>query len=167
MKRKYALVIMTLAIVGSLMAGCSSKEVVEDSEVISETTVNDEDTKVESKADIQNLTVDGVKCGMNGSELLITVPSNPSTGYSWVITDLSAGMTYNDYDFIEDYPDEQLEGAGGTEIMHFNAEEPGDGAIKMVYRQDWDGGDTEYVYEIKYTVDDALNITINSIKDVK
>ncbi len=68
-------------------------------------------------------------------EFAIVLPSNPTTGYSWV-----PGF---DEDFIElasqtFTPSSELVGAGGVEVFTFNALEEGETEIKFMYIRPWE-----------------------------
>jgi len=73
-----------------------------------------------------------------GSRFTITVPSNPSTGYSWRLANrpsakvvTSAGSKYNE-------PAEPMPGRGGTETWTFDAVKAGATTISMEYLRPWE-----------------------------
>ena len=68
-----------------------------------------------------------------GQELQVTMPSNPTTGYSWNLTQnpdpqylLSIGANYTP-------PAQQVPGAGGTETWTFKGVKAGTTSFTLVY----------------------------------
>jgi inhibitor of cysteine peptidase len=71
--------------------------------------------------------------------LVVTLHSNPTTGFSWTITQLP--------DFLEQIGDEEyrqyadttnMVGAGGTSIWNFRAVAPGSGTLRFAYQRPWE-----------------------------
>jgi inhibitor of cysteine peptidase len=58
-----------------------------------------------------------------GDMLTLTLPSNPTTGYSWQVMEIdNAILTQNgEADYKQSSDSEGLVGAGGTETFHFKA----------------------------------------------
>ncbi|WP_280358303.1 protease inhibitor I42 family protein [Nocardia otitidiscaviarum] len=74
-----------------------------------------------------------------GQRLLIRLPSNPSTGYSWGTVRFDQGILIQDGD--PDYqadPGPDMPGKGGTETWAFRAERPGTTTLELVYARPWE-----------------------------
>lgn len=69
-----------------------------------------------------------------GSAFSVTLPENPTTGYSWNLVH-SAGLTLLNDEFIP--PSTQLVGAGGTRLWLFSAVEKGNQSVHGEYRRPW------------------------------
>ena len=69
-----------------------------------------------------------------GTELLIELPSNPSTGYEWTYTIEGDALTVLEDEFIQGTPAEP--GTPGTRRLR--VEVNGDGRIAMDYRRPWE-----------------------------
>ncbi|MEN6644721.1 MAG: protease inhibitor I42 family protein [Armatimonadia bacterium] len=74
-----------------------------------------------------------------GSTVSLTLPENPSTGYSWHkswVPQTSLALLYDIYD-----PDEPVaDGSGGQRRLVFGTQKPGTVVITVQYGQWWDGG---------------------------
>lgn len=81
-----------------------------------------------------------------GQIVVITLESNPTTGYTWEVEELDESILaqVGDIDFIPESESEsepQLVGQGGTQVIHFQALAAGEFTLKLVYHQPWEGGD--------------------------
>ena len=88
-----------------------------------------------------------------GSTLVIDLPSNATTGYSW--GDAAIGnkdiLKQTDTKYVA--PEGQVIGAGGTQTWTFTATEKGTTKITMHYGRPWEGGEkAELTFEIAVTV---------------
>ena len=89
---------------------------------------------------------------VNGNELILDLDANPTTGYSWAITSLPEQFS-SDYDnYIQDEAEEGMDGVGGTQEYHIIALNDGTGIMTLEYKQDWDGGESDGVYELKLEI---------------
>lgn len=80
-----------------------------------------------------------VKSAVLNEDFLITLPANPSTGYSWEAQYDENYLTLRSKDFVQDKgtsPD--TVGAGGTEVFTFTPIKSGDTAITMLYKRSWE-----------------------------
>ncbi len=85
---------------------------------------------------------------VNGGELILDLPSNPTTGYTWVITE-EPDIFASDYDTYSDTAgDSGLLGAGGISEFHIIALGDGTGTMVFQYKRPWDGGDIAGTYEL-------------------
>ncbi len=78
-----------------------------------------------------------------GDEFVISLKSNPTTGYSWEETSDSTMVSLLNMDYKEDEADEDLVGVGGTEFFTYRALQTGETKIEMVYGQHWEGGEVD------------------------
>ncbi|MEI7827742.1 MAG: protease inhibitor I42 family protein [Euryarchaeota archaeon] len=75
-----------------------------------------------------------------GDSLIVTLDSNPSTGFAWSIS----GIT--DEDVIDDVSNEfvgadtGMVGAGGQEVWTFDAGDKGTSTVEMQYSRSWETG---------------------------
>ncbi|MEV0298933.1 protease inhibitor I42 family protein [Nocardia sp. NPDC050710] len=77
-----------------------------------------------------------------GQRLIVTLPSNPSTGYSWRLGVLDQGVLRQegepDYRTNSDRP--VLPGAGGSETWVFTGNAAGVGRLVLEYVRPWEHG---------------------------
>lgn len=79
-----------------------------------------------------------------GDRLRLTLPSNGTTGFSWRVAWMPANLR-RIADSVE-APTEGagvspgLVGAGGLQVLIFEARRPGNGVLRLRYRQPWKGG---------------------------
>lgn len=69
-----------------------------------------------------------------GTEFTLTLPENPTTGYSWDLSQ-SPGITLLRDEYIP--PTSQMMGAGGTHAWYFKGEKSGDQVVYGEYRRPW------------------------------
>ena len=74
-----------------------------------------------------------------GEEFVINLKTNPSTGYTWIITQGLADslITLQGEEYVpeENPSDKPRLGAGGTKKWHFRAEKQGKTVLKFVYKR--------------------------------
>lgn len=83
-----------------------------------------------------------------GERLKVSLPENPSTGYTWAIDETDGRLLALDgTEYAE--PTEGFIGARGQRLFTFTARQPGEVALKLKYWRFWegDGSTTE-----RYTV---------------
>lgn len=77
-----------------------------------------------------------------GEEVLITLPSNRSSGYRWVVRD-SATPTLRsegEAEYAQDSTRNRMTGVPGAETFRFTAVEPGQGTLRLEYVRPWESG---------------------------
>ncbi|MCD8363762.1 MAG: protease inhibitor I42 family protein [Lachnospiraceae bacterium] len=90
---------------------------------------------------------DDFSAQVSGGKLILELPSNATTGYSWVIVEEPDIFT-SDYDsYNESEGGEQL-GSGGTTQFHIIALDEGSGTMVFQYRRNWEGGEVAGTYEL-------------------
>ncbi|MEU2030242.1 protease inhibitor I42 family protein [Nocardia amamiensis] len=77
-----------------------------------------------------------------GQRLVVALPSNPSTGYSWTIAELDAAVAKQDgeADFETDPAVPVAPGAGGTAVWSFVGAAAGVTPLRMAYMRPWEHG---------------------------
>jgi predicted secreted protein len=70
-----------------------------------------------------------------GQSIAVPLTSNPTTGYSWVVTDPgdTTVVEFVASSFESSDPDGDTDGAGGTETLVFQAMAPGETTIELAY----------------------------------
>ena len=64
---------------------------------------------------------EGWSANVTGDEMTLDLPSNPSTGYSWVVTEKTKVFATDSNQFIAETGEEVLAGAGGITQFHIAA----------------------------------------------
>lgn len=74
-----------------------------------------------------------------GQQLILSLPSNPTTGYRWTVQEDAAvvlkALGPEVYSAAED---SDLVGGDGTSTWRFQATEPGEAQLLLTYAQPWD-----------------------------
>ena len=114
------LILTALILLGLLLSGCEPKETDE-----VRITAAGSEAKVE-------LT--------QGQVLVVTLESNITTGYSWVMAELPGGVLEQEGDAVYTEPaaNQGKVGAGGYETLRFKALKAGEGTLKLEYRRPWE-----------------------------
>ena len=90
----------------------------------------------------QNVTVENQsECPLqlhNGQNLILTLPSNPTTGYRWAIQDSAGGILRKVSPEVYSNPEDTgLVGSAGRSLWRFKASASGSGHLLLVYQQPW------------------------------
>mgnify|MGYP006278020313 CR=1 FL=1 len=78
-----------------------------------------------------------------GQQLQVSLDSNRTTGYQWLLIDQTGGILQGlaDDPVYEEHPnDAGLLGRGGTERWTFRPVRPGEGLLRFEYRRPWENG---------------------------
>jgi len=73
-----------------------------------------------------------------GSSLIVTLESNPTTGFKWELTRGADDAVLELVDYKFEAPESTLIGAGGKEVWVFKALKKGRSIISMKYRRPWE-----------------------------
>jgi inhibitor of cysteine peptidase len=73
-----------------------------------------------------------------GDTLIVTLPSNPSTGYSWTVAGEPAPLKLQKSTFHKKTADSKVVGASGTSLLRFAATSSGIANLTLVYRRSWE-----------------------------
>lgn len=103
---------------------------------------------------------------IDGDELILTVPSNPTTGYTWVITEKASTFASDYNNYVPDENTEGLVGTGGQTEFHIMALKEGQDTMTLQYKQDWEGGNVDSTYELTLDIS-KQNKKYLQIEDVK
>lgn len=87
-------------------------------------------------------------------KIQFVLPSNPTTGYSWVITS-SEGLTVNET-YLQRYNSENEVGAGGVQVYTISADKAGEYTFTAVYKRPWEENVPSYLtFTQKIVVNDG------------
>jgi inhibitor of cysteine peptidase len=89
-----------------------------------------------------------------GSELVVSVPSNPSTGYGWTdATSETPGiLAQTGSKYVA--PGGGAAGATGTQVWTFKAFSKGTTTLRSDYSRPWEGGEKgEWTFQVTVTVE--------------
>jgi inhibitor of cysteine peptidase len=87
-----------------------------------------------------------------GTTLVVRLPANPSTGYSWsLVTSGGSVLSQGEPTLVPDAPADERVGAGGTESWSFTAQSRGEQELRFEYRRAWER-DTPPAKSLKYSI---------------
>lgn len=90
----------------------------------------------------QNVTVDNQDaCPLalkNGQNLILTLPSNPTTGYRWAIQDSAGGVLRGLGPEVYSSAESGVIGGGGQSSWRFQAFAAGQGRLRLTSQQPWE-----------------------------
>lgn len=73
-----------------------------------------------------------------GQPLVVTLEGNPTTGYSWEVAEPLDEQVLRQAGEPEFKPESDLAGAGGVQILRFEAVNAGQTTLKLAYRRSWE-----------------------------
>lgn len=74
----------------------------------------------------------------NGQNLILNLPSNPSTGYRWAVQDSAGGVLKALGPEVYRNPEDAgIVGAAGVSTWRFQAFAAGTGRLRLTYQQPW------------------------------
>lgn len=74
----------------------------------------------------------------NGQNLILTLPSNPTTGYRWAIQDSAGGVLRSLSPEVYSNPEDAgLVGSAGQSTWRFQTFAAGNGRLRLTYSQPW------------------------------
>jgi len=119
-----------LALAALLMAGCAAKG---EPPPPPPAGVREDGSLVVTRAD-NNRTAEL----RTGERLIVRLPENPSTGYTWAVDETDRRLLMLD---STDYaaPEEGFVGARGQRTFTFTVRQPGEVALKLKYWRFWEG----------------------------
>ena len=88
-----------------------------------------------------------------GTELIVNLAANPSTGFSWTQAAIGtpAVLTQTDSKYMA--PETNAIGAAGNQVWTFSASQKGTTTVKMDYSRPWEGGEkAEWTFTLTVTV---------------
>lgn len=73
-----------------------------------------------------------------GQTLNLTLPSNPSTGYRWLVQNPAAGILRSLGPEVYSHPEDAgVVGSAGQSVWRYQAQTAGEGHLLLVYQQPW------------------------------
>ncbi|MBN1640354.1 MAG: protease inhibitor I42 family protein [Anaerolineae bacterium] len=90
-----------------------------------------------------------------GQVIVVTLASNPSTGYRWERAAATDEILVQDgeAEFQEGAKGQQLVGAGGQEVLRFRAQRSGTTELQLVYHRPWETDvEPEETFSVRVTV---------------
>ena len=87
-----------------------------------------------------------------GQRLRITLAANPTTGYTWAILEPTDDRILRQLGEIEFEPESTLVGAGGVQIIRFEAVSAGQSSLKLVYHRPWESVEPLESFTLSVTV---------------
>ncbi|MEE4673871.1 protease inhibitor I42 family protein [Pseudomonas alliivorans] len=72
-----------------------------------------------------------------GQTLILTLPSNPTTGFRWLTQNPAQDILRSLGPEVYDGGSKEMIGSGGESVWRFKATQAGSGHLLMVYRQPW------------------------------
>ncbi len=76
-----------------------------------------------------------------GQQLLLVLPSNPSTGFRWTIRDAAPEVLSRQGPEVYSNPEEAgLVGSAGQSTWLFQARQKGEGRLQLTYERPWEVG---------------------------
>jgi inhibitor of cysteine peptidase len=80
-----------------------------------------------------------IETNANGEFIIeIALPSNPTTGYTWVATFDTSLIELVEDTYEADNTDEMIVGGGGTQYLKFKALKSGEATITLDYQRPWE-----------------------------
>jgi len=76
-----------------------------------------------------------------GQELIVSLETNPTTGYSWMVLipgDAEVITQQGEADYAPSTTDQNIDGAGGTATYHFLAGSTGSTTLQLGYGRAWE-----------------------------
>jgi inhibitor of cysteine peptidase len=73
-----------------------------------------------------------------GQTLVVTLEGNPTTGYSWEVAEPLDEQVLRQAGEAEFKPESEALGAGGVQILRFEAVNAGQITLKLVYHRPWE-----------------------------
>ena len=73
-----------------------------------------------------------------GQTLVVTLEGNPTTGYSWEVAEPLDEQVLRQVGEAEFKAESELVGAGGVQILRFEAVNAGKTTLKLVYHHPWE-----------------------------
>ncbi|MFC5697402.1 protease inhibitor I42 family protein [Pseudomonas sp. GCM10022186] len=76
-----------------------------------------------------------------GQPLVLTLPSNPTTGFRWVVRDAAANVLQSLGPEVYSTPEDAgLVGSAGQSTWRFKANHAGEGRLHLDYQRPWEAG---------------------------
>ncbi|MGQ7956736.1 protease inhibitor I42 family protein [Pseudomonas sp. SP16.1] len=74
-----------------------------------------------------------------GQQLILSLPSNPTTGFRWILRDAAPALLHSLGPEVYSNPEDAgLVGAAGQSTWRFQAREAGEGRLLLTYQRPWE-----------------------------
>ena len=73
-----------------------------------------------------------------GETLIVRLPSNPSTGYNWIVAGEPSPLELQKSTFQKKSSNSKVVGASGTSVFRLSASSSGISNLTLVYRRSWE-----------------------------
>ena len=88
-----------------------------------------------------------------GQQLILTLPSNPTTGFRWELRDAADSILESLGQEVYQSDNDHLVGSGGKSTWRFQARDYGEGRLLLVYQRPWeDGAEPEQHFQCELRV---------------
>ncbi|HBW09056.1 MAG TPA: peptidase inhibitor I42, partial [Pseudomonas sp.] len=74
----------------------------------------------------------------SGQQLIVSLPSNPATGYRWILHEAAAEQLHSLGPEVFSNPKGDMIGGDGLSTWRFEAQEPGSGRLYLTYQRPWE-----------------------------
>lgn len=75
----------------------------------------------------------------SGQQLILTLPSNPTTGFRWILRDAAVSLLDSLGPEVYSNPEDVgLIGSAGQSTWRFQAKHPGEGHLLLTYQRPWE-----------------------------
>ncbi len=103
------------------------------------------------------------------SHAYIELEGNPTTGYDWYVGEVPEGLELVSQKYDSSDKSGQRMGAGGISTICFKATAEGVFTVDLVYKRNWEGGETGKVlqFQISATKSSKGRIKINGLKVIE
>lgn len=129
--RDFIRIAVVFAALGTFLCGCESVA---------------EDLEVDEAENGSSIVLDV------GQVLVITLESNPGTGFSWAIVSDDAQLDTSAGSVFVDQGDDALVGAAGYEQFRIVGAEPGVATLELEYRRPWEDVGAEKTFSLDVEV---------------
>lgn len=77
----------------------------------------------------------------SGQQLILRMPSNPTTGFRWIIRDAASNVLHSLGPEVYSNPEDAgLVGSAGVSTWRFEAKQAGEGHLHLTYERPWEVG---------------------------
>lgn len=73
-----------------------------------------------------------------GQQLIVSLPSNPATGYRWLLREAAAEQLRSLGPEVYSNPNDDVIGGDGLSTWRFEAQRPGSGRLYLTYQRPWE-----------------------------
>lgn len=96
---------------------------------------------------------------VTGQTVMLTVESNPTTGFSWAAEQDQDLFDVRSY-FVSEPQEEPVDGSGGWEIFLLTPKQAGTARLTMTLSRPWEPGETDTQITCMFEIADDLTITV-------